>query len=228
MKPLRALITEWNDAIRLLDSPDRHHSLLEGLGQLAAIISPDHPDGPAGRYALDRKETYTRNPHFVCGTRNEADSEASANQVKHGEQFLRLLDDVGGVSGGQAKIERMFLKCFRGRPGNQDKGFVSQRSQAYLLRKLIRGNGYQHLFAEHDRARKTSVRYRHPNKSDIETPVEHCFELILTPEILHFECDVWVGLSERDDCSGQQVTDCSDTESDAKTLKVSPNGVPRE
>ena len=193
-----------------------------------AILSPDHPDGPAGRYALDRVETYTRNPHFVGGTRNEADSEAGPNQVEDREQLLRLLHDVGGESSGQAQVERMFLKCFRGRPGNQDKGFVSQRSQAYLLLKPIRGNGYQHLLAEHDRACETNVRYWHPNKPEIETPVEHPFELILAPEVLHFECDVWVGLSERDDCSGQQVTDCSDTESDAKTLKVSPNGLPRE
>src|SRR5271157_3789735 len=126
MKPLCVLITEWNDAIRLLDSPGRHHSLLEGRGKLAAILAPDHPDAPAGRYALDRVETYTRNPHFVCGTRNEADSEAGSNQVEDREQLLRLLHDVGGVSGGQAKMERMLLKCFRGRPGNQDKGFVSQ------------------------------------------------------------------------------------------------------
>lgn len=85
MKPLHVLITEWNDTIRLLYSPDRQHSLLEGLGKLAPILSPDHPDGPAGRYALDRVETYTRNPHFVGGTRNEADSEAGSNEVEDRE-----------------------------------------------------------------------------------------------------------------------------------------------
>jgi len=228
MKRLRGLITEWNDAIRSLYSPDRHHSLLEGLGKLAAILSPDHPDGPTGRYALNRVETYTRNPHLVHCARNEADSEAGSNEVEDSEQLLCLLHDIGAISSGQAKIERVFLKCFRGRPGNQDKGFVTQRSQAHLLLKPIRRDGYQHLFVEDDRACETNVRYGHPNKPDIKTPVKHPFNLILAPQVLHFECDVWVGLSERDDCSGQQVTDGSDSESDPKTLKVSPHGLSRE
>src|SRR5579863_6772738 len=83
----------------------RHYRLLERLGQLAAIFSPDHSNCPACGDALDGVKADARYSHSAGCAGNERHSEASSNKIEHRESLLRLLDDIGRESSLPAKIK---------------------------------------------------------------------------------------------------------------------------